>query len=377
MELRKRRIIDAHVHYPHYSYGVSLMPMLAEAGVNQLAVVSTPLENRLSLLPDALHLKGLYPNKVYVFGNLDISPLYVAPEIAGETFTHYVDVLTEMGVDGVKMIEGKPGIRKRLPIPDFDSPTYAPYWEKLAYTQTPLIFHVNDPERYWYADKIPLWARGMGWDYSDGTFVDSEDQYRQVINVLERYPILNVTFAHFFFLSAELDRLGECFERYPNMRVDLAPGIEMYHDFSKVPDKVRDFFIKYQDRIIYGTNIGAYSLLTDRKAGIDEEESLARMEVVRGFLENDGAYSLEHEGFLFGSKDVVFQGIHLPDAVLDKIYYQNFRNFVGGEPKPLDFEAIVEECRRLEMMINAMDQIQPGMAGDTSSVTMAKAFFTG
>lgn len=376
MELRKRRIIDGHVHYPHYSCGVTLMPMLAEEGINQLAVVSTPDEKRLSLLPDALHLKGLYPHKVFVFGNLDISPLFMAPDIAGETFVHYVDVLSAMGVDGVKMIEGKPAIRKRFPIPDFDSPTYAPYWEKMAYNQTPLIFHVNDPEEFWDADKVPGWARDMGWFYGDDSFVENEYQYRQVLNVLDRHPILNVTFAHFFFLSAQLERLGEYFERYPNMRVDLTPGIEMYFNFSKDPDKVRDFFIKYQDRIIFGTDIGAHPHLADKRMRLDEEESLARIEVVRGFLETDGPYTLEHEGFLFGEKKAVFHGIHLPDPVLDKIYFKNFWKFVGGKPKPLNFEAIVEECRRLEMMINALSQSQPGMGGDTSSVTMAKAFFT-
>jgi len=376
MELRKRRIIDAHVHYPHYSYGVSLMPLLAEAGVNQLAVVSTPDENRLSLLPDALHLKGLYPNKVYVFGNLDISPLYLNPDNAGETFAHYLDVLSEMGVDGIKMIEGKPTLRKRLPIPDFDSSTYAPYWEKLAYTQTPLIFHVNDPQKFWDSERVPDWAREIGWFYGDDSFVDNENQYSQVINVLDRYPILNVCFAHFFFLSNQLDRLGEYFERFPNMRVDMVPGIEMYFNFSRDPDSVRDFFIKYQDRILYGTNIGARALFVDPKGGIQEEESLVRIELVRSFLENDGPFSLTHEGYLFGEEDAVFQGINLPDTVLDKIYYQNFRNFVGGDPKPLNFEEIVEECERLEMMINAIGKIQPGIQGDTSSVTMAKAFFT-
>jgi hypothetical protein len=377
MEFRKRRIIDAHVHYPHYSCGVSLMPMLAEAGVNQLAVVSTPDEKRLSLLPDALHLKGLYPHKIFVFGNLDISPLFMAPEIAGQTFANYVDDLMEMGVDGIKMIEGKPAIRKRLPIPDFDDPLFASYWEKMADTQTPLIFHVNDPEEFWDPEKIPGWAREMGWDYSDGTFVDNEDQYRQVLNVLDRHPILNVTFAHFFFLSAQLERLGEYLDRYPNMRVDLTPGIEMYSNFSKDPEKVRDFFIKYQDRIIYGTDIGARALMTDCMPSIQVEESLTRIEVVRAFLELEGPFTLTHEGFLFGRSKAVFQGIHLPDAVLDKIYFKNFWKFVGGRPKYLNFDAIVDECQRLELMINAIARIEPELGGDTSSVTMAKAFFTG
>jgi predicted TIM-barrel fold metal-dependent hydrolase len=377
MEFRKRRVIDAHVHYPHYSCGVTLMPMLAEAGVNQLAVVSTPEKARLSLLPDALHLKGLYPNKVFVFGNLDISPLFLAPNLAGESFAHHVDLLSEMGVDGVKMIEGKPSIKKRFSIPNFDDPLFAPYWEKMAITQTPLIFHVNDPEEFWDAESIPAWARDMGWYYGDGTFVENEDQYRQVLAVLDRHPILNVTFAHFFFLSDQLDRLGEYFDRYPNMRVDLTPGIEMYSNFSKDPDKVRDFFIKYQDRIIYGTDIGAQAILTDCMPGIKVKDSLARIELVRTFLEGDGPFTLENEGFLFGGNKAVFHGIQLPDPVLDKIYFKNFWKFVGGRPKLLNFEAIIKECQRLESVINVIAGVQPGLGGDTSSVTMGKAFFTG
>ena len=49
---------------------------------------------------------------------------------------------------------------------------------------------------------------------------------------------------------------------------------------------------------------------------------------------------------------------------------------MGGRPKLLNFEAIAEECRRLELMIHAVTQVQPDLAGDTSSVEMAKAFFT-
>lgn len=375
MSFSQRYIIDGHVHFPHFSFGDSLMAIQEEAGVDAVAVVCTPDEKRLSLVPDAMHLKARFPDRVYVFGGLDISPLFIAPDIAGEAFAHYVDALVEMGADGIKMIEGKAMIRKQLPIPDFDAPVYAPYWEKLAETQTPLIFHVNDPEEFWDPARVPDWAREMGWFYGDGTYIDNEDQYRQVLNVLDRHPNLNVTFAHFFFLSAQLDRLGGYLDRYPGMHVDLTPGIEMYHNFSKDPQRVRDFFLKYQDRILYGTDIGARALLADRKGGIEREESLARVEVIRGFLENDGPFTLTHEGFLFGGKEAVFHGIDLPQGVLDKIYAQNFIDFSGKNPKPLNPEAIVEECQRLEMMIKAMAEIQPGTADDTSSVEFVKAFF--
>jgi predicted TIM-barrel fold metal-dependent hydrolase len=375
MDFPKRKIIDGHVHYAHYAYQDSLMRLLDKAGIDKLAVVCTPDEQRLSLVPDALLLKAAYPDRVYVFGGLDISSLFMAPDIAGEAFAHYVDVLRGLGADGVKMIEGKAEMRKRLPIPDFDDPVYAPYWEKMADLGMPLIFHVNDPEEFWDADKVPGWAREMGWFYGDGSYIDNEDQYRQVLAVLDRHPSLKVAFAHFFFLSAQLDRLADYLDRYPNMHVDLTPGIEMYFNFAREPEKTREFFIKYQDRIIYGTDIGARALLRDREAGIEAEESLARIEVVRGFLENDGPFNLTHAGFLFGGREAEFYGINLPEDVLDKIYYQNFERFAGAAPKPLNKEAILEEAQRLETMINAMAAVQPGLSGDTSSVNRVQEYF--
>ena len=377
MTFLNRKIIDGHVHYAHFSYEPGLMALMEEAGIDKLAVVCTPDQQRLSLVPDALLLKAKHPHKVYVFGGLDITPLFMAPGIAGEAFAHCVDVLMEMGVDGVKMIEGKVQIRKQLPIPDFDAPVYAPYWEHMSETGMPLIFHVNDPEEFWDPERVPDWAREMGWFYGDGTYINNEAQYQQGINVLERYPGLRVTFAHFFFLSAQLDRLAGYLDRFPNMHVDLTPGIEMYHNFSRQPEKARDFFLKYQDRILYGTDIGARALLGDQAAGIEQEESLARIEVVRGFLENEGPFTLAHEGFLFGGQEAVFQGIHLPGDVLDKIYFQNFERFAGAAPKPLNPQVIVEEGQRLQMMINVMAELQPGTSGDTSSADELLRVFSG
>ena len=89
------------------------------------------------------------------------------------------------------------------------------------------------------------------------------------------------------------------------------------------------------------------ALLRDRNAGIEQEESLARIEVVRKFLETEGPFQLSHQGFLFGGKEAVFQGIHLPEEVLEKIYFKNFVRFAGVKPHPLHPKAIVEECGAL------------------------------
>ena len=139
MDISQREIIDGHVHFPHYAMGDSLMAIMGEAGVGSLAVVCTPDERRLSLVPDAFHLKGRFPERVYVFGGLDISPLFMASEIAGEAFAHNVDVLREMGADGVKMIEGKAMRRRRVKNSASNQATAATAAAPIQSTSTPAI----------------------------------------------------------------------------------------------------------------------------------------------------------------------------------------------------------------------------------------------
>ena len=369
-------VLDAHIHYGHPEYMPGLIKIMDALKIARGNIVCTPHQTRLSLIPDALHLKDHYPEKFYVFGGMDISAFFMMPDKVGEYFADYVRKIQKMGCDGVKMIEGKPNMRKDLPIPPFDSEVYAPYWAALEETGMPIVFHVNDPEEFWDAENAPDWALERGWFYGDGTYINNEDQYREVINVLERHKNLKVIFAHFFFLSAQLERLGEYFDRFPYMHVDLTPGIEMYHNFSANPQKARDFFIKYQDRIVFGTDIGARALLATPEEGISLEESRTRVDLVRSFLETDGAFTLNNkQGFLFGDMEIPFQGINLPDDVLEKIYYKNFEKLAGVTPRPLDYPMIVEECERISTLTVMMGAAQPNMEGDPSIAKQVKAYF--
>ncbi len=369
-------VLDCHIHYGHPAYLPSLMQILEQNKIEKCNIVCTPHRGRLSLVPDALHLKAHYPEQVYVFGGLDISALFMFPDQCGAAFAKYVDTLMEMGCDGIKMIEGKPEIRKMLPIPAFDCPAYAPYWEKIEAVGLPIIFHVNDPEEFWDAERVPSWAKDQGWFYGDGSFINNEEQYSQVLNVLRRHPGLKVIFAHFFFLSNQLDRLAGYLDEFPSMHVDLTPGIEMYHHFSKKPEITRDFFLKYQDRILFGTDIGAKALLSMSPEGIEPEESKLRIDLVRSFLEKDRAFRLDTEKVnLFGKLEGNFQGLNLPDTTLSKIYCQNFEKLAGAAPKAVNPHAVIEECHRLRGLIPVMGAAQSGEAGDVSVVEMVANFF--
>lgn len=375
-ELSKIKVLDGHIHYPDYRMMDGLIAIVDKLQLDKINIVCTPHEDRLSLIPDAMHLKDNYPGRVYVFGGLNISAYFMDPDKVGEIFAHDIDLLTMIGCDGIKMIEGKPLMRKMLQVPPFDSDVFVPFWKKAAQAQIPIVFHVNDPEEFWDEAKAPSWAKDQGWFYGDGTFINNEAQYTEILNVLMNNPTLKIIFAHFFFLSAQLPRLADLLDRFPNMYIDLTPGIEMYHNFSGAIDDARDFFIKYQDRIVFGTDIGAKALLGNPQGGIEFNESLGRVSLVRNFLESDEPFYLDSEGgFLFGDPSIPFHGLGLPVDVLEKIYHGNFEKVVSVQPQPVNKRGVIGFCSQLEEVIKIQGSSQPGKPGDPSVVRFVRSYF--
>jgi hypothetical protein len=172
---------------------------------------------------------------------------------------------------------------------------------------------VADPDEFWNAEGCPDWARQAGWDYSDGSYPSKEDLYAEIDHILKRHPTLRITFAHFYFLSAQLDRAARFLDAHPTVRFDLAPHIGMYQDFSRQPMEARQFFLRYQDRIIYGTDLDTRTLARG-------ESSRKYMRfipwLVRSCLEMNGVFTTTS-----GSS---YQGLGLPMEVLEKIYHANF-----------------------------------------------------
>ncbi len=130
--------------------------------------------------------------------------------------------------------------------------------------------------------------------------------------VLDRHPRLKVVNAHMldhFNSDEQLDYLKYVLETYPNVHVDLAARFQQFGRMDR--KKLRDFMIKYSDRILYGTDIGGQP-----KPG--QYEQVAKM-YFRSFqlLETDETI----RGGFFGQAEM--QGLALPANVLKKIYYQN------------------------------------------------------
>jgi len=239
-------------------------------------------------------------------------------------------MLIELGFDGMKMVENKPTVRKRLNMAAND-PRYDGFYTYMEKNRIPMIIHIGDPEEFWDKDAIPAWAYAAGYYYGDGTFVSKEQLYEETLAVLERFPKLTAVFAHFFFMSAEKDRLGRLLDIYPNIGVDIVAGTEMYFNFSKDPAGTRKFFMKYQDRIIFGTD---NMNLTD---STDINNALITNRMEHEFLMNDCEIPVWDKHIL---------GIGLPQEVQDKIFKLNFQKLAGNKPKAINKEAAMDYLKK-------------------------------
>ncbi len=314
-EFTKIPVIDCHMHLTSIEEIRNTLEIVSEAGFHKASLLSLIDEKRINYNPDILLTKALHPEMFYAFGGLDYSS--VVTGFSSPSLAEQVDRLLKIGFDGIKMVEGKPICRKMLKI-RFDEPFYEDYFERVEETGIPLLFHVADPEEFWDSEKVPGWAKEQGWFY-DQTYPPKEQFYREVEKVLDKHPDLKIIFAHFYFLSADIEAASSLLESHKNVHLDLTPGIEMYYNFSMKAEAWREFFIKHQDRILFGTDIFG---------GEKVENALTKVWLVRGFLETD-------------------QGLNLPRHVLEQIYCSNFCRIVGFRPKKLQVDLAIEECNRL------------------------------
>lgn len=314
-------IIDGHVHFVHPERLDEVLALLADTGAARANLVCIPNPDASTHNPAALYFKKKYPDTIYISGALDYTVLLETPERARDLLGAQIAALKAGGFDGLKLIEGKPQVRKLLPY-KLDGPLYEEVWAALDREAFPVVFHVNDPDEFWDAARCPEWARQNGWDYSDGSYPSKEDLYTEVDNILARHPRLNLVLAHFYFLSADLERAARFLDAHPSVCFDLTPHVDMYRDFSNAPDLARAFIVRYQDRILYGTDIDTRAL--ERGA-----QSFMRFVpwLIRSMLEKDGVFTT--------SDGRLYHGLGLPADVLEKIYQANFERLYGVVPRRL------------------------------------------
>ncbi|MCD6392075.1 MAG: amidohydrolase family protein [Planctomycetes bacterium] len=308
------RVIDAHVHFRHrepVEHFNAILDLVNYAQANIL----TGWE------PNSLDRKREQPARFYTFGMLPHDPTKLAAG-DGAYRVGLLEDLVAKGYDGVKMMEGKPAWRQQFKTPAIDDDYFRPFWEKAVALDVPITMHMADPVDYWWESRPDSYCH----------LDPQEECFRQTEAVLTRHPNLRITFAHFLFMGPQLNRLGDLFARFPTMRVDMALADEYLYYCSDDPETTRAFFITWQDRILYGTDISDHNSL---------QLAHGKAEMIRLFLETDQTFTSLRDKASGnpprpGSNGrTELHGLALPVEVLDKVLGRNFESFAGRMPAPL------------------------------------------
>ncbi len=358
-------VVDGHVHMGSSAEEPSMLAIREATGIGRMTLVSIQNPETGSGLAQSLYMKARHPKLFYVFAGLNHAAKLSKGRIRTPSLVEQVEGLVDMGCDGVKMIEGKPTSRQRMDIPVTD-PYFADYWARVEELGTPIVWHVNDPEEFWDPARIPGWAKERNWGYGPGD-VQKEQLYAEVDEVLDRHPGLQIIFAHFYFLSADLARARRFLDEHPTVHFDLAPGIEMLYNLSRAVDDSRAFFVDYASRIVFGTDLSSRQTV---------QEGRIRAGIVYRWLESEDTFRVPEEAdFLLGPpEDGIIRGMALPDDVLTQIYGDNFHRLAGSEPRALNVERAIEECERLAAIATALTG-EP--ATETEAAQVAQSLASG
>ena len=196
-----------------------------------------------------------------------------------------------------------------------DDPRLAPIYEFLAAQHKTLISHSAAPDAAWEArDSSSPYAEYVKnhpqWDMLKKPGAPSKQQILDARDhLLATNPNLHVIGAHFGSLEDHLDDLATRLDIYPNFAVDTAARVPSL--VRQPRDQVRAFILRYQDRILYGTDL--------RFDGGGTAESAAHAWETTYAL--DWRYFATDDTFDYRGHTV--EGLNLPPSVLRKLYHDN------------------------------------------------------
>lgn len=216
-----------------------------------------------------------------------------------------------------------------------DDPRFDGVIAHLERRKIPLIVHQGEPKNCW----LPL---DQMTTENDRAYFSAHPEYYMYLHPEEpsyealmaardrfaaRHPKLAFDGAHMASLEWSVDELARFLDRHPNAVVDLAARMSNLQAQS-VGDRarVRNFFIRYQDRILYGTDLTDSPLDPAARAQNPPATNDFAREADRVWR-NDWRYLATRLSQRVDAIKADVQGLDLPRGVIDKIYRKNARRF--------------------------------------------------
>lgn len=199
---------------------------------------------------------------------------------------------------------------------ELDDPELDPVWDACARLKLPVFIHTADPPEFFqpidYSNERWLELALFGdRRYPPDRFPTFEQLMTERDNLFRKHPRTTFVAAHMGWHANDLGRLGKMLDEMPNLYTEVGAVL---HDVGRQPRGARDFFIKYQDRVLFG------------KDSFQPEEYPYYWRV---FETRDDYFDYYRPYHAFWK----LYGIDLPDPVLRKLYYQNALRITPALPQ--------------------------------------------
>jgi hypothetical protein len=258
------------------------------------------------------HFKGPAPERFQVFGGVDWAQWPEQGNLFPEWAADRLRIQKARGAQGLKIWKGL-GLSVRDPqgaLVDVDDPRLAPIWEIAGELGLPVMIHVADPvaffdpidatnERWEEIGAHPEWA------FTSPPFPPFLHIVEALANLVARHPHTTFIGAHVGCYAENLGWVGALLDRCPNFYIDISARIG---ELGRQPYTARHFFLQYADRILFGSDMGP------------QPEAYR---IIYRFLESDDEYFNYNPGLVPAQGRWYIYGLHLPDEVLEKVYFSN------------------------------------------------------
>lgn len=246
------------------------------------------------------------PNRFGLFLNVDFEAIddtdFAPSQVA------LIDSAVAAGVMGLKVykslgLTSRDSSGNRIAVND---PRLDPIWKACGDNNIPVLIHSGEPASFWHPkDKFNerwLELRQKPRRYRDPASNPSfEEILAEQHDVFRNHPNTLFINAHLGWMGNDLDRLGTHLDTFPNVMTEIGAVLA---ELGRQPKRARQFFVDYQDRILFG------------KDSYKVSEYYTYFRVLETNDEYFDYYRKRHAHWKM-------YGLNLPDSILQKLYYKN------------------------------------------------------
>jgi len=252
-------IIDIHSHdYAKTDEDVAKWVNIMDAcGIEKTIIMTEMVGARFDSL---MYKYSKYGNRFEVWCGFDYTG-YDKPGF-GPAAIKELERCHKMGAKGIGEL-GDKGLGEFYsePVPawgmHYDDPRMKQLYSKAAELKMPINIHVADP--IWMYEKIDSTNDGLmnaqEWrvDMTKPGIIGFDALIKTMENAVKNNPETTFIVCHFANLNHNLSILGGFLDKYPNLFADISAR---YAESATIPRYMKAFYEKYQDRLLYGTDMG-------------------------------------------------------------------------------------------------------------------------